>query len=47
MGFGLLGLWISDIYIYIYIHFFFLAVGCGYHIEVVASGVVVEVDVAG
>ena len=27
--------------------FFFLAVACGCHIEVVASGVVVEVDVAG
>ena len=26
--------------------FFFLAVGCVYNIEVVASGVVVEVDVA-
>ena len=26
---------------------FFLAVACGCHIEVVASGVVVEVDVAG
>lgn len=30
-----------------FIFLFFLAVGCGCHIEVVASGVVVEVDVAG
>ena len=31
----------------VFFFFFFLAVACGYHIEVVASGVVVEVDVDG
>ena len=33
--------------VWFFFFFFFLAVACGCHIEVVASGVVVEVDVAG
>ena len=37
---GYVGLWLW------WFDFFFLAVGCGCHIKVVVSGVVVEVDVA-
>ena len=31
MGFGLLGLWVSNIYIYIYIYIYFVVFGSSLH----------------
>ena len=45
-GCGCVGLWLWLCWWWFDFFFFFLAMGCGCHIEVVASGVVVEVDVA-